>query len=228
MNKTAHMSAFTTRTAGLPKDHAILLDDAEEPFVMSKPTTLLPPTIAPNNSTINQSSMRTPPLSPQPGTIPSTPRAAAASVTEPTAASSSTKSKLKCFHPNCKQTFKYPSQLKSHSVVHSGARLFKCTFPSCTAQYTTNNRLKIHARTHTGERPYKCTQCAYSAVQKCTLDSHVVTMHTSEKEKSAWRLERLSRAVPCQVCPRVFKTRASLESHAWRFHGAAPVEAKVE
>ncbi|TPX73148.1 hypothetical protein CcCBS67573_g05580 [Chytriomyces confervae] len=224
------MSAFT-RTTGLPKDHAILLDDdAAEPFVMSKPTVL--PTItmsllsAPNSSITTQSSMRTPPLSPQPGTIPSTPTAA--SVTEPASSSSSTKNKLKCFHPNCKQTFKYPSQLKSHSVVHTGDRSFKCTFPSCTAQYTTNNRLKIHARTHSGERPYKCTQCAYSAVQKCTLDSHVVTMHTSEKEKSAWRVERLSRAVPCLVCPRVFKTRASLESHAWRFHGAAPVEAKVE
>ncbi|KAJ3250088.1 hypothetical protein HDU77_007104 [Chytriomyces hyalinus] len=98
-----------------------------------------------------------------------------------------------------------------------------------SAQYTTNNRLKIHARTHSGERPYKCTQCAYSAVQKCTLDSHMVTMHTSESAKSAWRMERLSRAVPCGVCAKMFKTRASLESHAWRFHGAAPtVKAKQD
>ncbi|KAJ3398672.1 hypothetical protein CcCBS67573_g05126 [Chytriomyces confervae] len=213
----------STRPVGLPRDYAILLDTCSEPCLPFKLT--LPPIsqLAALKPTFIQP-LRTPPLSPQ---LSTTPPPSTTSI--PTSTSQSTKNKIRCVHPNCTQTFQYPSQLKSHSVVHSGARLFRCSYPSCTAQYTTNNRLKIHARTHSGERPYKCTQCAYSAVQKCTLDSHMVTMHTSETAKSAWRMERLSRAVPCGVCAKMFKTRASLESHAWRFHGAAPtVKAKQD
>ncbi|KAJ3235632.1 hypothetical protein HDU78_005091 [Chytriomyces hyalinus] len=195
----------STRPVGLPRDYAILLDTCSEPYLPFKLT--LPPIsqLAALKPTFIQP-LRTPPLSPQ---LSTTPPPSATSI--PTSTSQSTKNKIRCVHPNCTQTFQYPSQLKSHSV------------------YTTNNRLKIHARTHSGERPYKCTQCAYSAVQKCTLDSHMVTMHTSESAKSAWRMERLSRAVPCGVCAKMFKTRASLESHAWRFHGAAPtVKAKQD
>ncbi|KAJ3232316.1 hypothetical protein HDU81_003057 [Chytriomyces hyalinus] len=207
----------STRPTGLPRDYAILLDTCSEPCLPFS-LTLPPISLLSASKPAFIQPLRTPPLSPQ--ISKTTPPPSTASI--PSFPSKSVKNKIRCVHPNCTQTFQYPSQLKSHSVVHTKDRSFRCTVPSCNAVYTTNNRLKIHARKHSGERPYKCTQCSYSAVQKCTLDSHMVTMHTSETAKSAWRMERLSRAVPCGVCAKMFKTRASLESHAWRFHGAAP------
>ncbi|KAI8613027.1 hypothetical protein BC830DRAFT_1044779, partial [Chytriomyces sp. MP71] len=95
-----------------------------------------------------------------------------------------------CGYPSCNHTFQYPSQLRSHSLVHSKEKPFQCAFilpngHACIASYTTRNRLKIHERTHTGEKPYFCTRdsCTYRSVQKCTLDAHLILAHGTEEER---------------------------------------------
>ncbi|KAI8613024.1 hypothetical protein BC830DRAFT_1193827 [Chytriomyces sp. MP71] len=61
----------------------------------------------------------------------------------------STKKSILCDYPGCGKTFAYPSQKRSHFLVHSKEKPFACNI--CEAAYTTNNRLKIHIRSaHTG------------------------------------------------------------------------------
>lgn len=72
-------------------------------------------------------------------------------------ASSSTK--RKCYRcDQCEKTFKNPSKLKLHLVVHSNDRPFKCD--QCDKGFKTPHKLRRHITTvHTNERPFQCSQC---------------------------------------------------------------------
>ncbi|TPX73613.1 hypothetical protein CcCBS67573_g05127 [Chytriomyces confervae] len=137
--------------------------------------------------------------------------------------SNSKRALLTCDFPGCSKTFTYPSQQRSHALVHSLDRPFECLHEGCSAKYTTKNRLKIHQRSHSGEKPYVCRHegslPGFSAVQKCTLDAHEILNHGSTEEKIALRRKKKVKNVLCEMCGKAFLSASSVEAHYWQFHG---------
>uniref|UniRef100_A0A673BE34 C2H2-type domain-containing protein n=1 Tax=Sphaeramia orbicularis TaxID=375764 RepID=A0A673BE34_9TELE len=70
----------------------------------------------------------------------------------------------------CGKKFANPSNLKAHTVTHSGKKMHGCTV--CGRRFTQSSSLKTHRRIHTGEKPYRCAVCGKAFVQRCEFTKH--------------------------------------------------------
>ncbi|KAJ3232317.1 hypothetical protein HDU81_003058 [Chytriomyces hyalinus] len=205
----------------LPRNSSILLDMDSSAGILTHPLDQLVHTLS--SLTPSPQETKETPISATSNTSPPTPSTVSMqSFSSPSAnVSSNSKRALTCDFPGCSKTFTYPSQQRSHALVHSLDRPFECLYEGCNAKYTTKNRLKIHQRSHTGEKPYVCRYegCGYSSVQKCTLDAHEILNHGSTEEKIALRRKKKVKSVLCEMCGKAFLSASSVEAHYWQFHG---------
>ncbi|XP_077992179.1 uncharacterized protein LOC144446306 [Glandiceps talaboti] len=135
----------------------------------------------------------------------------------------------------CQKNFTSQASLKSHLMIHMGARPFKCDLCSATfnrmGNYTrhrlihtvnTNDDhrykceycsrtflqkcdLKRHQHIHDGTQPYRCNMCERGFIRKSDLTVHM-RFHTKEKP------------FPCTQCERAFSQSGDLNRHIRSVH----------
>lgn len=71
----------------------------------------------------------------------------------------------------CDKRFFRTSDLKSHLLVHTGAKNYKCEV--CSKFLATQSILNKHMRIHTNDRRFKCAICEQAFIQKPSLNWHM-------------------------------------------------------
>ena len=92
-----------------------------------------------------------------------------------------------CPHPDCDKFFTRPSRLQTHLLSHTGEQPFKCNNEGCNKTYSRSAHLKRH-------------------LAKCSHNTNVVTSNT--------RKMRGSEVFQCDLCPKVYSNKYSLQKHA--------------
>ncbi|KAH7712123.1 hypothetical protein AAVH_20536 [Aphelenchoides avenae] len=97
------------------------------------------------------------------------------------------------------------SNLKSHTVVHTGEKSFKCDH--CDKRFARKGDLVKHTAIHT-EKPYECMHCERRFALSSTLHGH---------KCSRRKYDRAARDKPkpygCDVCPFKSSKRCNLQAH---------------
>lgn len=103
------------------------------------------------------------------------------------------------FCTQCTKTFIRRSDLKKHTFVHSGIRLYCCDI--CKKSFTRNTNLTKHKRTHSDKfKSWKCTLCPKAYFTNSELSRHL-EIHMDRK------------ALVCKFCNQAFVRRDLLELH---------------
>lgn len=127
----------------------------------------------------------------------------------------------------CGKRFKFPCDLKRHSVMHTGERVYKCE--ECQKRFKLLSHLKMHIyRFHARERPYQCDSCGKRYASVTDLRSHAL-IHSSERPhvcsicnkgfvsakdlRKHVQIHTGEREFECDVCKRKFLRRGHLEKH---------------
>ena len=99
----------------------------------------------------------------------------------------------------CTKTFIRRSDLRKHTFVHAGIRLYSCDI--CKKSFTRNTNLTKHKRTHSDKfKSWKCTLCPKTYYTNSELSRHV-EIHLDRK------------ALVCKFCNQAFMRRDLLELH---------------
>lgn len=98
----------------------------------------------------------------------------------------------------CNKKFGRRSDLKKHSIVHTGVRPFGC--PECGKNFSRNTNLTKHLRIHSGLKPHVCQKCPRSFTTKGELFRHT-QVHTEAKP------------FQCTKCPSTFSRRDKFLLH---------------
>ncbi|OWR45415.1 zinc finger protein [Danaus plexippus plexippus] len=72
----------------------------------------------------------------------------------------------------CPYCGKKTRSMKSHILVHAGAKTFLCDV--CDMSFFNKYSLKTHSRVHTGERPFKCELCSQPYSYKRDFNDTVI------------------------------------------------------
>lgn len=98
----------------------------------------------------------------------------------------------------CKKGFTRRSDLRKHTIVHTGVRPYTCHM--CNKSFSRNTNLTKHMRIHSGHKPFVCPRCPRTFVTASDLDRHQRT-HDGVKP------------FQCSVCPSSFARRDKLINH---------------
>ena len=117
---------------------------------------------------------------------------------------------------SCDKSFKFPSRLKYHIMIHEG-KGFSCEL--CGKTYSTYENLKKHMKiTHdVGElapekRILKCDKCQIDFQSAVTMDEHFKTQCQDNITKQTIEFE-------CKFCSAKWISHHSLELHIMEVHG---------
>ncbi|XP_062263622.1 zinc finger and SCAN domain-containing protein 21-like isoform X1 [Platichthys flesus] len=72
----------------------------------------------------------------------------------------------------CGKSFRNPSALRIHYVVHTGEKPHTCSF--CGKGFSQKGNLKSHLRLHSGETQFRCGKCGKTFTQKASLNDHIM------------------------------------------------------
>ncbi|XP_072943128.1 uncharacterized protein [Epargyreus clarus] len=78
----------------------------------------------------------------------------------------------------CEMNFFTSSELKMHTVKHTGTRNFQCDV--CLKSYGRKSSLQEHMKIHRDDRRHKCVHCGMAFVQKCSWRAHMRAKHGEE------------------------------------------------
>lgn len=110
----------------------------------------------------------------------------------------------KCLVPNCGKIFKFKSEVKRHTVIHSNQRPYVCSFPGCEKTFKRGDALSNHFRIHSRKTPFQCPidECSAHFTTKSALRYHLLK-HGGEK------------SFKCSFsgCCKAFLTYAQLKQH---------------
>ncbi|XP_055738534.1 uncharacterized protein LOC129823665 isoform X2 [Salvelinus fontinalis] len=98
----------------------------------------------------------------------------------------------------CGKDFTSLSNLKKHTLVHTGEQPYICT--DCGKSFSLKGNLKVHQQSHTGERPFACTMCKIRCFTQTHLKRHMLR-HTGEKPHK------------CLACGKTFQRKNTLRKH---------------
>ncbi|GBN93606.1 Zinc finger protein 227 [Araneus ventricosus] len=107
----------------------------------------------------------------------------------------------------CQKGYKHESTLKCHKCVHADIKPYECKF--CGKLFTTKWDLKRHVLIHTDEKPFICDICGKRFTENCNLKAHMRT-HTGEKPYS------------CLACGKSFTQNSNLKTHERVHTGVKP------
>lgn len=98
----------------------------------------------------------------------------------------------------CDKGFGRRSDLKKHTIVHTGVRPYIC--PVCHKNFSRNTNLTKHLRIHSGHKPHVCPNCPRSFMNKSDLYRHY-NIHFDEK------------LFKCTQCDAKFSRKDKLKNH---------------
>lgn len=105
-----------------------------------------------------------------------------------------------CVQSQCNKKFGRRSDLKKHSISHTGIRPFTCKV--CNKGFSRNTNLTKHMKIHEGlNKPFACQQCPRSFSARCDLQRHEQIHSDSNK------------SLQCTKCPSAFVRREQLQLH---------------
>lgn len=98
----------------------------------------------------------------------------------------------------CKKGFTRRSDLRKHTIVHTGVRPYTCQV--CQKSFSRNTNLTKHMRIHAGLKPFVCAKCPRTFVTGSDLVRHQ-------------RIHDGVKPFQCSVCPSTFARRDKLINH---------------
>lgn len=108
------------------------------------------------------------------------------------------------------------ARIKSELLyTYSSGELLPYTCKICNHKVGRIGHINSHLRVHTGAKDFKCDYCDYRGTLKEAVKSHVRWHHSNLSEEQL-------RPVPCDICKKRFRNRASMQKHKMGHNNERP------